>query len=82
MATRIPEFEPKTYRQEWETEGTYWKQRAYACGQDATLSSADLQRGDALPDDSTYIIVDTKIDTNKLGTRFVLVTANKHLEES
>jgi hypothetical protein len=82
MSVGPQEYEPKTYRAEWQSAGTAWMRRAFVAGIGATLSSAGLERGDALPGETGYVIVDNKLDTDKkTGTRIYVVTANKYLGE-
>ena len=59
-------------------DGGWFKDRVYELGQDTTLADVDLERGDALPDDSDYEIVSSKIVSRRGGrSRVAVVRAMK-----
>ena len=81
MSTTMKERRKKEHDREWQTNFTYYIQRGYQAGQGATLSTLDLEEGDALPDDSDYEIVRSNIVRDKDGGRVAMVIAIKEVTE-
>ena len=62
------------HNREWQENFANWKSRVIDVGQFSTLSGENLEVGDTLPDDSTYEIVSSRLDTAD-GKQVAVVTA-------
>jgi len=67
MAITLQEITEGGYRREWRENFRRYKQRAYRCGPAGTLANLGLERGDTLPDDATFEIIESRLETTRPG---------------
>lgn len=74
MALSVRESLEAQHNTESHPEGSFAKYKTVVAwpGEQATLASANLERGDNLPSDSTYEIVGAKMADDKDGDRYVI----------
>jgi len=82
MVTTVREKHLPEYDQEREEGYNRYKIQRYGAGQSAGLSDLDLQVGDALPTDATYVIVASEIVHDAKGGRMASVTALLEINEA